>query len=220
MWTGAVYYKRPDGIFLLEMRPSINHIPTLFVLLTLLIGGCASTPDPTTVIRLRYDPSVEGFNDILVISTAGDYATRAAVERDLASSITSGDVEASPWFTVVGRRPQISRTLMLDSIRSRGFDSVLFVRQKGQEQQELAPSRPVGPAFDLFGYDYDELNRDVQIERSRAITLIAELYDASTQQKVWAIEALSVSKDTLQELIDEQVVTIASQLEEDSLLGR
>ena len=220
MWTGAVYYKRPDGIFHLEMRPSICHVSTLILLLSLLIGGCASAPDPTTVIRLRYDPSVDGFRNFLIISAAGDYATRAAVERNLAAAITDGDVVGNPWFAVVGRRPQISRTLMLDSIRSRSFDAVLFVRQKGQEQEALAPSRPVGPAFDLFGYDYDELNRDIQIEQSRAITLIAELYDASTQQKVWAIEALSVSKDTLQELIDEQVVTIESQLREDNLLGR
>ena len=195
-------------------------MPALILLVTLLIAGCASSPDPTTVIRLRYNPAIDGFNDFLVISAAGDYATRAAVERGLAAAISDGDVEASPWYTVVGRRPQISRALMLDSIRSRGFDAVLFIRQKGQEQEELAPLRPVGPSFDLFGYDYDELNRDVQIEQSRAITFVVELYDATAQQKVWAIEALSVRKDTLQELIDEQVVTIESQLREDDLLGR
>lgn len=220
MWTGAVYYQQPGVIFHLEMRPSPRPLFTLCLLATLLIGGCAAAPEPTTVIRLRYDPGIEGFNNLLVISTAGDYATRAAVERDLSTAITDGEVEASPWYTVVGRRPQISRTLMLDAIRSRGFDAVLFVRQKGQEQEELAPLRPVGAAFDLFGYDYDELNRDVQIEQSRATTLVAELYNAATQQKVWAIEALSVRKDTLQELIDEQVVTIEYQLREDNLLGR
>lgn len=199
---------------------SFRQITTLLLLLTLLLGGCATAPDPTTVIRLRYNPALDGFNDILVISATGDYATRAAVERDLASALTDGSVEASPWFAVVGRRPQISRALMIDSIRSRGFDAVLFVRRKGQEQEELAPLRPVGAAFDLFKYDYDELNRDVQIEQSRATTFVAELYNTATQEKVWAIEALSVRKDTLQELIDEQVTTIEFQLREDGLLGR
>ena len=202
------------------MHSPLRHTISMLIALGVLLGGCASTPDPTTVIRTMYNPGIDGFNDILVISVTGDYATRAAVERDLAASVSSGRVEGYPWYTVVGRRPQISRALMLDSIRSRGFDAVLFVRQKGQEQEELAPLRPVGAGFDLFGYDYDELNRDVQIEQSRAITFVAELYNAATQTKVWAIEALSVRKDTLQELIDEQVVTIESQLREDSLLGR
>ena len=202
------------------MLLSRRHISTAFLLLTLLVGGCASSPEPTTVIRLRYNPGIEGFNDFLVISAAGDYATRAAVERDLAAAMSDGAVEASPWYTVVGRRPQITRSLMVDSIRSRGFDAVLFVRRKGQEQEELAPLRPVGAAFDLFNYDYDELNRDVQIQQSRAITFVAELYNTATREKVWSIEALSVRKDTLQELIDEQVVTIESQLREDGLLGR
>ncbi len=202
------------------MHSPIRHaVSALFVLFSLL-GGCASAPEPTTVIRTLYNPNIDGFNSVLVISVTGDYATRAAVERDLVTSISGGSVSASAWYTVVGRRPQVTRSLMQDTIRSRGYDAVLFVRQKGQEQEELAPLRPVGAAFDLFGYDYDELNRDEQIEQSRAITFVAELYDANAQRKVWAIEALSVRKSKLQELIDEQVVTIATQLREDGLLGR
>ena len=74
------------------MRPSSCQISTLFLLFTLLIGGCASAPEPTTVIRLRYDPGIDGFSAFLVISTTGNYATRAAVERDLANAITDCDV--------------------------------------------------------------------------------------------------------------------------------
>ncbi len=184
-----------------------------------MLGGCASAPDPTSVIRTVYNPNVDSFDSVLVISVTGDYATRAAVERDLVASISNGGVIASAWYTVIGRRPQVARSLIQDTIRSRGYDAVLFVRQKGQEQEALAPLRPVGAAFDLFGYDYEELNRDERIEQSRAITFVAELYDASAQRKVWAIEALSVGNNTLQELIDEQVDTIATQLGEDGLLG-
>jgi len=190
------------------------------LVLVFLLVGCASAPEPTTVIRTRYNPGIDGFNNYLVIAVTGDYATRALVERDLVNAISSGSVNASAWYTVIGRRPQVSRSLMQDSIRSRGYDAVLFIREKGQEREELAPLRPVGAGFDLFGYDYDELNLDIQIERSRAITFVAELYDAIAEQKVWAIDALSVRKETLQDLIDEQVVTIAQQLREDGLLGR
>ena len=80
--------------------------------------------------------------------------------------------------------------------------------------------RPVGGAFDLFAYDYDELNRDVSIEQSRAITFVTEVYATDTQRKIWAIDALSLNKKTAEELIAEQVVTVAQQLRQDGLLGR
>ena len=74
--------------------------------------------------------------------------------------------------------------------------------------------------FDLFGYDYDELNRDIGIQEARAHTFITEVYNTATGRKVWAIEALSVRKRSAEELLAEQVVTVVTQLREDGLLGR
>jgi hypothetical protein len=202
------------------MHSLIRHARSIILACALLVGACATTPDPATVIRRTFNPGIDGFGNILIIGVAGDYESRAWFERDLAAAITDGQVTGSPYYTVVGRRPQLDRALILDAIRNREFDAVIFTRQKGQEQESLAPGRPVGPAFDLFGYDYTELNRDLGIEESRAHTFITEVYDTATQKKVWAIEALSVRKKTAEELIAEQVITIATQLRTDGLLGR
>lgn len=198
------------------MRPARSVLLTL----ALLVGACASTPDPATVIRTTFNPGIDGFGNILLISVAGNFETRATFERDLAAAITGGNVSASPYYSVVGRRPQLSRALIADSIRNREFDAVIFTRRKGQEQEELAPTRPVGPALDLFGYDYNELNLDIGIEEARAHTFVTEVYSTATRKKVWAIEALSVSKRSVEELIAEQVLTVATQLRDDGLLGR
>ena len=202
------------------MQPLNRHARRLLMAIALLVGACASTPDPATVIRTTFTRDIDGFNNILIISVAGDYDTRAAFERDLAAAISRSNLSASPYYTVIGRRPRLTRALIHDAIRNREFDAVIFTRQKGQEQEELAPLRPVGPAFDLFGYDYDELNRDIGIESSRAHTFVTEVYDTATQKKIWAIDALSVRKSTAEELLAEQVATLASQLREDGLLGR
>ena len=202
------------------MRPLNRHTRRLLLTITLLVGACASAPDPATVIRTTFTRGIDGYSNILIISVAGDYQTRAAFERDLAAAISRSNVSASPYYTVVGRRPRLTRALIHDAIRNREFDAVVFTRQKGQEREELAPLRPVGPAFDLFEYDYDELNRDIGIESSRAHTFVTEVYDTATQKKVWAIDALSVSKSSAEELIAEQVATLASQLHEDGLLSR
>ena len=185
-----------------------------------ILSGCAAPQTSATVIRTLYNADQPGFSNILVIGVAGDYSTRESFERQMVMELSRMGVTATAYFTVVGRSPQFTRAYIHDAIRSRGFDALVFTRQKGQEQQELAPLRPVGTAFDLFGYDYSELNRDVRIRESQAITFVTEVYDTMTQLKVWSIETLSTEVTTLDALITEQALTIADQLQEDGLLDR
>jgi hypothetical protein len=84
---------------------------------------------------------------------------------------------------------------------------------------ELVANRPVGQSFDLFGYDYTELNVASPIEQASTITFVTELYPTSTRKKVWAIDTLSFDKPTATDLIDEQVATIVTQLRMDDLLA-
>lgn len=198
----------------------IRVLTALSVVILLVLAACATSPEPATVIRTVYDPGQEGFDNILVISVAGDYASRAAFEQELSQTITGNDVTAVPWFTVVGRNTGLTRAFLHDAIRVRGFDAVVLTRLQGQEQEDLAPMRPVGPALDLFGYDYPELNRDVAIQQARAITFVTEVYSTATQKKVWSINALSVGNETAAALISEQAFTVADQLRTDDLLGR
>ena len=185
-----------------------------------ILSGCAAAPSSATVIRTLYNPAQEGFNNVLVISVAGDYATRASFERQVVMELSRMGATASAYYTVVGRNPQFTRAYIHDAIRSRGFDALVFTRQKGQEQQALAPLRPVGTTFDLFGYDYSELNRDMRLQESQAITFVTEVYDARMQLKVWSIETLSTEITTLDALVTEQALTVAEQLRADGLINR
>jgi len=202
------------------MPVRFSRIIPLLLAASILSGGCASAPAPATVIRTAYDDDQGGFSRILVIGVAGDYDSRASFETALVQQIGSEKVVAQPFFTVIGRRPQLTRAYLQDAIRAREFDAVLFTRLKGQEQENLAPGRPVGAAFDLFGYDYLELNRDEQIRKAGAITFVTEMYSTATERKVWAIETLSLDKATASELITEQAYTIARQLRDDDMLAR
>lgn len=198
-------------------RPSLGFAA---VVPALLLAACAAGPQTATVIRTLYSPEQARYSNIIVVSVTGDYATRASFERQVAQALTAGSVNASAYYTVIGRNPQLTRSLLDDAIRAREFDGVLFTRVKGQEQPELAPGRPVGAAFDLFRYDYAELNRDNAIRQARAYNFVTEFYSTALTEKVWAIETISNEKDTIDELITEQVLTIAGQLRADGLLGR
>jgi len=155
---------------------------------------------------------------MLVISVAGDFQSRSLFERQVASAMADRQGKATAYYTVIGRRPYLTRNALDAAIKSRRFDAILLVREKGQEREELAPGRPVGRAFDLFGYDYAELNSGNSIEQSAAITFIAELYSAAERKKIWSIESLSFDKTSATDLINEQAATIARQIIEDRLL--
>ncbi|MDG2374896.1 MAG: hypothetical protein P8M18_00960 [Woeseiaceae bacterium] len=75
-----------------------------------------------------------------------------------------------------------------DAIRNRGFNAVIFTRRKSQKREELARTQPLGPTFDLFVCDYVELNLDINAKEALAHTFITEVYDTTTQRKVWAIK--------------------------------
>ena len=92
-------------------------------------------------------------------------------------------VTASPYYTIIGRNPQVTRDFIDNAITVRGFDAVLLTRQQGQEQESTAPGRPIGNSLDLFSYDYPEFNRDVQIRQAQAITFSTEVYDAAERRK-------------------------------------
>ena len=186
-----------------------------------LLASCAETP-PSTVFRTAYSIPANhpGFRNILVIGVAGDFESRALFEQQLVAAIAGETVTATPYFAVVGRRPMLTRTALRTAIRAREFDAVILTRQQGQEKEELAPLRPVGGQFDLFDYDYAELNLDVSIAQAPAITFVTEMYSAVAEEKVWSINSLSFDKATATDLINEQALMIAAQLKKDGLLAR
>ena len=199
----------------------IRHRLTAAVLLVLVLAGCASTPSTATVIRTLFNlpPGHTGFRNVLVISVAGDYSSRALYERNVAAAFADNPGQVTAYFTVVGRQPVLTRTALETAIQAREFDAVLLTRLKGQEREELVANRPVGQAFDLFGYDYHELNAPAQIERARAITFVTELYSTATKQKIWAIDALSFDNETATDLINDQANTVVAQLRKDKVLA-
>ena len=198
-----------------------RSIRLLILLVVTALAACAVAP-PSTVIRTVYSPDSDmtGYSNILVISVTGTYQSRAQLERELVMAMSSSEVTVTAYYTVIGRNPQLTRSNLHNAIRNRDFDAVIFARLKGQEQQDLAPLRPIGSSLDLFGYDYDELNRDVSIQQSQAITFITEVYSTATQRKIWAIESLSFDKATADELISEQAAMISAQIKQDKLLAR
>lgn len=203
-----------------ENRKRAKYKLTLLLSAALFLDACASAPSQSTIIRTLFDLPDDhaGFGNILIISVAGDYESRALMETRLAGAFYEDQVQATASFTVLGRQTPLTRSRLETAILSRSYDSVLLVRQKGQERADLVANRPVGAAFDLFGYDYAELNYAESIQKAPAITFVTEIYSTLDNRKVWSIDSLSFDKDTATDLIEEQAASIAERIRSDRVL--
>jgi len=205
--------QKPEVGMRRKLRLALAAIATSVLLLT----SCAA---PSNIIRTLRDPSVGQvhFSNVLVISVAGDFASRAQFESEIAAEFSADDAAATAYYTVVGRNPQVSRNAIHNAIRARSFDAVLFVRLKGQDDPDAVNNRPTGSAFNLFLYDYPEFNAASGFKRGSTATFVSELYVAASEQKIWAIESLLFGHDSADQVIESQVKTIAGQLREDRLI--
>jgi hypothetical protein len=205
--------QKPEVCVRIKIRLALAAIATSVLFLT----SCAA---PSNVIRTLRDPSVGQvhFNNVLVISVAGDFASRAQFESKIAAEFAADDAAVTAYYTVVGRNPQVSRNAIHNAIRARRFDAVLFVRLKGQDDPAAVANRPTGSAFNLFQYDYPEFNAASGFQSDSTATFVSELYVAASEQKIWAIESLLFEHESADQVIENQVNTIAGQLRKDKLI--
>jgi len=202
------------------MRKILRRKLAAMFSVAMILTACASAPSRSTVIRTLFDLPAghSGYENMLIISVAGDDESRTLLESRLAAEFENDRGQATAFFTVVGRQTPLTRTALETIILSRQFDAVLLTRQKGQERVNQVANRPDGQAFDLFGYDYAELNYPTSIKQAPAITFVTEVYATANNKKVWAIDTLSLDKATATDLIYEQAATIAAQLHKDRIL--
>jgi hypothetical protein len=197
----------------------VNLLAHLAVMAVIAIASGCATPSVDTIIKTRYD--IEGrapFGNILVISVAGDIPTRTKFEHGVANAISTDETVATPFYTVVGRTPQLTRKILDNVIRAREFDAIILTRLQGQDRADLIPNRPTGNQFDLYHYDYEELNFPASIEIGSTVTFVVEVYDTRTEEKVWAIQSLIFDSRSVETAVAEQMSAISAEILKDGLI--
>lgn len=191
-----------------------------------LVLACAS---PAKTTRTLHDPAYADavFSNILIIAVGENYDARAQFERQLVAAIKSNGGAATAFYTIAGNKPQLVRDDVIKAIDDGGFDAVLVTRVKGQESTvdvvsgapDTKTTRRSGTAFDLFRYDYEELNDPDSVQVSTSVVVVSELYATNDKKKMWVIESSASSTDGTGVLIDKEVETIIRYLKKDKLIG-
>jgi hypothetical protein len=193
----------------------------LLALITVLAiaSACGTTQPGGNIIKTAYgvDGSVP-FSKVLVISVAGEIATRVRFEQQLAATISGDETPATAYYTVVGRNPQLTREILETAVKAREFDAIILTRLKGQDRADLVANRPTGRLFDLYLYDYDELNIPASIPLGSTVSFVVEVYDTTLKKKVWAIESLIFDAASIESVIADQATAIAAEILNDGLV--
>ena len=185
------------------------------------MASACATPSVSTIIKTQHDiESAAPFHNILVISVAGDIQTRTEFEQGIAKAISTDATVVTPFYTVVGRNPQLSRNILTNAVRAREFDAIILTRLQGQDRADLVPNRPTGRLFNLYLYDYDELNFPASIEVGSTVSFVVEVYDTRAEAKVWAIESLIFESKNVESVVAEQVAAISAEILQDGLVRR
>ena len=163
---------------------------------------------------------VAPFSNILVVSVAGDHPSRAQFEQEVAETISSDKTIATPFYAVVGRNPQVTRDILNNVVRARVFDAIVLTRLQGQDRADLVANRPAGRQFDIYLYDYAELNFPATIKVGSTVSFVVEVYDTRAEKKVWAIDSLIFESRNVESVVSQQAITISAEIIKDGVVRR
>jgi len=199
------------------LRPS--HLnPLILFAITVMTSACSAS---SSVIKTVHD--IDGaapFGNILVISVAGDRDSRTQFQTEIVAAISGNATVATPYFSVVGRYAPLTREILNNAVDYLEFDAILLARTLGQDQAKLVSNRPTGRMFDLYRYDYQELNLPISINTDTTVSFVVEMYDTRAVKKVWAIESLIFKNESAASAVSAQAAIIAAEIRKDRLIRR
>ncbi len=199
-------------------RPGRVNLLTLFAAIAI-ASGCGTTTPASSVIKTfhEFDGTVP-FNNVLIISVAGEFPTRVRFEQEFAAAFAGEETVATANYTIVGRIAPLTRVTLNTVVEARKFDAIILTRMKGQDRAGLIPNRPTGSRFDLYLYDYGELNIADSIPIGSTVSFVVEVYDTRAKKKVWAIESLIFDSKSVGSVVSDQVAAIAAEILKDGLI--
>ena len=200
--------------------PRSSHVNPLFLFAMMAMASACGTTSGSIIKTLNDTDGAAPFTNVLVVSVAGDRQSRARFEQQLIAAISSDATLATPYHAVVGRYTPLTRSNIDNAVRVREFDAVLLTRTQGQDQANLAANRPTGRQFDLYHYDYEELNIPVPIKTETTVSFVVEIYDTHAARKVWAIESLIYESETADAAVMAQVAQIVAEIKKDRMVRR
>lgn len=187
--------------------------------------GCAT---PTEVVSLYQASSVEGapYGRVLVLNVASDRQQQVEFETEIMQRLRA---EGSEPF-VAHRLLQsgepieqedldrVSMEVEADAILVTHIVSLDTEVDVKQGRTDTISECRGGNPLDYFLYDRTTITEPDSVRFAHTVTVISNLYDARTRERLWTIQSTCFEKSTMPEVVHEEAIAIVRQLKRDGLI--
>lgn len=190
-------------------------------------AGCASQP---RIEKLYQDPDSgkAPYERLLVVGIAGDAGQRQHIEELLTGRLNAGDVEAIASYTRLGTSPVILQEAIDQAARDSAADGILIAHRVSasvtpeyrEERVDVRSECRGGSPVDLFLYEYKELREPATVTFAHELTMVTNLYDAGTGNRIWTIQSTCFEKTDFEAVLQREAEAIVRQLRRDGLISR
>ena len=204
------------------MTPSAKSALVTLAVSCLSLAGCAGSSSVTAP-----NDTDDRFENVLVITIAGDYNVRAQFERVTVSNLRAAGVSAAAWYSVAGGNKPVVQENVVAAIREQGFDSVLAIRRlDGDVEMKVKKSRteidatPIGGRIvNLVRSDYTDYTTPGSIDLASTALLAVEFYSTNSEDIVFAFDHQTKKATNLGLLVDQTAETIVKRIDRQGLLA-
>jgi hypothetical protein len=190
------------------------------------IGGCGSQ---ARVDKLYHDRAAETvpFQKLLVIGIAGDADERRRIEELIAANLADENVTAIPGHTRLGTSPVLLQNAIDEAAKTTQSDGILITHfvsasvnpEVREGRVDVMSECRGGNPVDLFLYDREELREPDSVTLAHEVTMVTNLYDAITGNRIWTIQSTCFDKADFDALLRQEAKAIVRQLRRDGLLA-
>ena len=189
------------------------------------VFGCAT---PTEVIQLHRAPpsSAEPYAKILVVNVSPDRQQQVDFENEVIGRIRTENVEGIAAHSVLDSSNELQQAELDRAAGEVSADAILIMHivsldttaDISEGRSEILSECRGGDPLDYFLYDHTVISEPDSVRFAHTVTVVSNLYDAKTRERLWTIQSTCFEKSTMSEVIRDEANAIVRQLGIDGLI--
>jgi len=206
------------------VRKSI-YVVGLCALACLMSASCARQ---TEIVKL-YDDSAavaKSYHRFLVIDISSDTQRQQEFEGAIVDELRRERAEAIAGYPKLDASGGVQKGEIAALSEEFRADAILVTHMAGIDtradiepgKERLISTCRRGDPLDYFLYDHEVLKEPDSVSLAHTVMVVTNLYDAATQERVWAIQSTCFDKASMAEAMLDESHAIVRQLKIDELI--
>jgi len=201
---------------------------TVLLLTSFMLVACETAPPQSTnVSRVLIAPNIASapYGNVLVIGIVPSRETARNIEFAIGEQLSKANVEAHS-FVRESSSTEPTEEAIRELVAATGVDAIVVVAgqigsaalTETSEQVNFDDETDGGNMFNYISYRRVEITRPKYATYTLDVTLITNVYDATTQARVYSVESGTVHGQTDYSIITAEAEAIVSRMKQDDLI--